>query len=53
MPDYTIIATFHLPFEFDEKLSHEENYEAMLSFFESCVDGHGAYMINITEVEED
>lgn len=50
---YTITAVFHMPFEFDSELSHEENYESMLSFFESAVDGHGAYFIKITEIEED
>lgn len=53
MPTYTITAQFHVATDFDPELSHEENYSDMIAFFESAVDGHGAYLIKVTEIEED
>ena len=53
MPTYTITATFHLDVEHDPTLTEEENLESMFSFFESAVDGHGAYLIKVLDVEED
>lgn len=53
MPSYTITAVFHVDVENDPLLTEEENFEGMLSFFDSAVDGHGAHLLRILEVDED
>lgn len=53
MPTYLITAIFHVDVENDPLLSEEENFESVLSFFDSSVDGHGVHLLKILDVEED
>jgi hypothetical protein len=53
MPTYTITAKFHVEGEFDDTLSHEENYYNVLNFFEYGVSGHGVHLLEVTDIEED
>ncbi len=55
MPTYTITAEFHVEGDFDETLSHEENYENLMLHVGNSLEtpGFGINLIRVIDIEED
>ena len=55
MPTYTLTAEFHIEGDFDESLSHEENYENLMLHIGNSLQspGFGIHLIKVTEIEAD
>jgi hypothetical protein len=55
MPTYTLTAEFHIEADFDEFLSHEENYENLMIHIGNSLQNPalGINLIKVTEIEAD
>lgn len=55
MPTYTLTAEFHIEGNFEDELSHEENYENLMLHIGNSLDnpGVGIILVKVLEIEQD